>query len=538
MDTYGHPRVVPPRRRGYSHRPIIVVSDDVGLTDSGQYVENLLQFARKNPSHLWITYKPSDLVFQLLEVYESDPTFRLGGGGIAPPKDGRPWVQKIKLTTFGWDTPGKRKQARHILTSPGAYFGGDIPARGVVPDTLPDLLSWAIGLRGWCKEHDIPLGRSLSNLSASIARDRRFWPDARGRVPRATNERVRPYLPGAKVTSTDHTGYYPHVFAIDQRRSYHTIASEIALPDPTTLYARGFFTNPDCGKVWTRPGQRLYKRTTQQPGLYALLVSIPVSARAQDKELTLPCLVESVRGANGNPCRVIYVWSPELREVERDTRVTIIGLVAAWTSTIPEAGLRDFALWARSQIDARPDLARWLKPTLHGVYGLLAARPVDLIRAELHMRNGEDYPIYYNGRRLVLQARRMHHVSPITNVAVLGVLQAELRVRTLEMARYLRSHGGRILRIHADGIHCQIGQLPLYDEARWSCEELTHVRYLDDVTFVSAEKIVAPGRSGGPRDRIQRIRDRARHLRTSVQASAHDAKSAIITDDANLPSEV
>lgn len=512
---YGHPRVVKPRKRGYKHKPIIAVVETIGLTDTGEYVDDLPMFAMRHDSHLWVTFDVPQVVLSMVDTHGENPAFRLGGGGVAPPEDGSPYIDRVKLTTFGFATPGKRHTARHVIVSPGYYMGGEATARTKLERTLPALLTFATALREWCESQDIPIARSLAGIGSSLARDARFWPDTRGRVPRATNEQVRPYLPGSHVECAVTNTHHKHVLTIDQRRAYHTIATEIALPDPTSLYARGYFRNPGNHRVWTTPGDRVYERTINQPGLYALLVRID---RAAPHNLILPYLQESTwevenrKTSDHGAAHIVYVWSPEMRELRIDPRVTILGMTAAWTSRIPEVGLADYARWARKQIDTRPDLKQWLKPTLHGMYGLLASKPANLIRAELNMRGGVDHHVYYSGRKLELKAKTIRHVSPITNVCVLGVLQAELRVRTLEMARDLRSHGREILRLHSDGIHFTPGQVPMYDETRWELGELTNVRYFDAVTYISNERVVAPGRGGDDAHRIQRIRERAESL--------------------------
>lgn len=533
---YGHPEVVKPRQRGYKHRNIIIYTNSKGcVTEHGEVISDPFAFARKaKEPYLWVCYDVSDLVIGLLDRYGESEDFRMGATGVAPPpmaaavrstdnrdkllaeardvmadyrkyvsdsryvskgKKTEAYIQKITPSTFGWHEKGKRRQGRHMIVNPALYTAGGIAASQlVIPNTPAELTRWATGMREWCKENDLPIGRSLSSIGASLSRDARFWPNDRGRVPSATNEKVREYLPGVTVKCEDRYSFHGHVLTLDQRRAYHTIAKETPLPDPTTLYARGYFYNPTkTDRLWTYPGRKVYERTLKQPGLYALLVRV----RNRD-EMALPCVQE--RGE-----RIVFVWSPEVRELDRDPRVTIIGMRAAWTSTKVEEGLATYGAWALEQIAENPDLAAWLKPSLHSMYGLLAAKPTVLLRAELHMANGVDYPIYYNGRKVPFKAMLIPHTSAVTNVCVLGVLQAELRVRTLEMARHLVAAGAKILRIHSDGLHFTVAQLPTYDEARWKLEEIHSVHYFDDVTYICDERIVAPGRHGSDDDRLKRI---------------------------------
>lgn len=102
--------------------------------------------------------------------------------------------------------------------------------------------------------------------------------------------------------------------------------------------------------------------------------------------------------------------------------------------------------------------------------------------------------------------------SATTNVAALGTLQAEIRQRSLKMARALSEEGVEVLHIHADGIHVA-GALPLLTD-EWSITPATNLSYIDRVSWTSEERDVLPGR-----DECQRIELR-KHLRRMHQNAA------------------
>jgi hypothetical protein len=87
---------------------------------------------------------------------------------------------------------------------------------------------------------------------------------------------------------------------------------------------------------------------------------------------------------------------------------------------------------------------------------------------------------------------------------MLGVLQAEIRARTMRLANSLIVEGVDVLHIHADGIHTT-GKLPFLSND-WSVEPRTNLRYVDRVSWLADEGDTLPGR-----DVQQRIETR-RHL--------------------------
>lgn len=491
------PLVVLPRQRGYTHRPIIAVADGVGVTEHGEVVTNLASFALTDP-HIWITHDPTELLNYMLEHFRDFLTYT-----FTESRD--PEIEltlnSARLATFGFAPDsifsltyaGARRKALHTVWHPSRMFSTPRMAADMIGGTHQDLLRFAVDVRDWCKQENIPLRASLPSIAAALMRDKRFWPNPRGRVPRATNERIRRYLPGvyqerrAPLNET-----FPTAIALDQSRAYHRVAQQVPLPDTTNLYARGYFNDPDnAPELWAPADSELYKRTISQPGIVAVIAS---GRPVRKGEWRAPV-------CDGRERRVRYLWTNELDTASLHG-LTIEGIVAAWTSDIPDDGIAAYGKWAESQIDSADAFRQqWLKPTLHALYGLLGSRPRDLY---IGRRYGSGTPdiITVRGYAYPVNQTAVPASAPsTTNVAALGMLQAEIRQRTLELANH---YSDDVLHVHADGMHLRARQLHFLPEG-WTAETVTALEYLDDVSWISDERDVLPGR-----DAIARLNLRKR----------------------------
>lgn len=492
---------VKPRRGGYKHRDIIVVVDGVGLTENGEVIEDLIDFAMRKDSHIFMVSDPAHLLNTMLKSHAPDFNYQLVDSRESDVPAGCATMSNPRLTRFGWNKTGgrgrstmkgKRKgKGMHIVWSIMDMMRD--PTNVLGTGTPGDMLHFAKDVRDWCKEYNLPLPTALSGIASSLLRDERFYPEARGRVPRATNERVRPFLPG--VYSELRAKPYrtiPAAVSLDQRRAYHKAAQAVPLPDPNTLFARGYFQVPDDAPLWCGKGDMVYNRTVDQPGL----VLARATSRITHKHETRPPAI------NYTGTRDVYLWTNEINLCET-TGLQIEGLIAAWTSTNKDHGLARYGAWAEEAIDnASPYRSKWLKPTLHAAYGLLGARARDLhiahrlgrAAAALYLIGGHSFPVH----ETVLP----NTAPPTTNVPALGVLQAEIRASTMKLANDLIMEGVDVLHVHADGIHVN-GKLPLLNLDDWSIEPRTNLHYLDRVSWLADEGDTLPGR-----DQQQRLATR------------------------------
>lgn len=479
------------------------------MTESGEVFTDLSTLI-DGPPHIWVTWDDVELLNAARDLYGDALRFNLVRTEDPEIKVGVTGDSRIMSFGLPWRGEGKRNRLLHQVWNPGRMFSTPKRAAETVGHSHGDLLKFATDVREWCKEQNLPLKASLPGLGSSLLRDKRFWPDDRGRVPRATNERVRRHLPGVyQERRARLLAPYSSAVALDQERAYHRAAQQVPTPNPTNLYARGYFDDPESApELWAPRNSELYRRVTAQPGL----VAVVASSRPRRKGEWRPPVCE------GRERGVRYVWTNELPHAERHG-LQVEGIVAAWTSEDADPGLPKYGAWAEEQIKSSSEYRKaWLKPTLHSLYGLLAARPRDIFIARSH-GNG-DPEIYtvrgyaYNVKQTVLP----NTTSPTVNVPMLGVLQAEIRARTLALAD---GYGEAVLHVHADGMHLDAVQLE-FVPAGWTAEPITNLRFLDDVSWTSDQRDVLPGRTGDQRHAIRRrrvYRGRGHNPPTYISAS-------------------
>lgn len=502
------PRVVNPRTRGYVHRFIVAVRDGIAIDEFGEVIDTPTTFAAANEGHIWIVDDPAWILTIMIDAHADHPDFNYQ---IVTSEDDEPVrMVKSRITRFGFrckhepddparaSCPYRRRRAMHSVWSPADL--SPTPNKLLTDYTHGSLLELAIDIRGWCKEQNLPLPSTLAGIANSLLRDARFWPDSRGRVPRATNEKIRPFLPGV-YSELRAPRYERHrnAVAVDQRTAYHVAAQEVPTPDPTSLFARGYFNCPATSPLWALPGTELYIRTIRQPGI----VYVQVQVHHLRKHQVRP---PAVKNHGRYRCAL---WTNEIPFCEANG-VTIEGITAAWTATRPDEGMPRYGAFAARQItEASEFRKRWLKPTLHALYGLLATRPrrvkVGHLRGTSQHEGiarigfGHEFPVRQSDLGVIQ--------PPTANVAALGTLQSEIRKRSLELARYVLEAGGSVLHIHADGLHISGDDMPLLPDG-WRTEPLTHLQYIDEQSWTSHERDCLPGRD--ERIRVETIR----HLAT------------------------
>jgi hypothetical protein len=487
---------VKPRRRGYRHRDIIVINDAAGFTEHGEIIDDIIEFAMVRDSHIFVTMDPAGLLNIMLRSHGPDFNYQIIESREADVPEGMATMSSARVTRFGWNRMGKGKRkgkAMHIVWSITDMMRD--PSK-VLNDGSPEsMMKFAIDVRDWCKDNNLPIPTALSGIASSLLRDERFYPDARGRIPRATNERMRPLLPGvyselrAKPSVT-----HRMAVSLDQRRAYHRAAQSTPMPDSTTLFARGYFNVPDNAPIWAPKGDPVYTRTIAQPGVVLVRA---LSRPTMPKNETRPPAIDYANVQD------VYLWTNEVDLCE-STGLDIQGIIAAWTSTNHDEGMPRYGAWAEETIDGASEYrAAWLKPTLHALYGLLAARPRDLrIGHRLGTGARAKYILGLGHTFQVHETRLGAQSSPTVNVPMLGVLQAEIRARTMRLANSLIVEGVDVLHIHADGIHTT-GKLPFLSND-WSVEPRTNLRYLDRVSWLADEGDTLPGRDMRARVELRR----------------------------------
>lgn len=470
------------------------------LTEAGDTKGNIPAYVRAAEPTVFVVSDPSAFLAELEGAFQYDPDWYYSLTRTHT-EFGDYGTTRVKLRAFGfrsegkWNGRGRRRQRLHQCWDPRGM--SPAPAHTLFDTsaaiTHETLMGWALDIREWAQSQDLELRNAFAGYASQLLRDERFYPEARRRVPRATNERARGYLPG-NLTSihTDATTITYNVSNIDQRSAHHRIVQEVALPDANTLFARGHFTNPDTAPtVWAYRGSPLYERTIRQHGLLCVGMH---SRRTLKHEFRLK--VQDYQGYQR-----VYIWSNALPFLESNGS-RIEAIYAAWTSTSADSGLPRYGQWAQNQIEhSAAARAQWLKPLLHSTYGLLAARPRPVEVGHKRAKGGRLSRFLLGAREFEILATILPNWQPpIANVIQRGMIDTETQLRSLTMAQHLTAHGCKVLHIHTDGIHVT-GQLPLLPST-WTVKPLTRVSYLDRQSWVADEKQCLPGRDAQRRQEI------------------------------------
>lgn len=464
------------------------------LCENGSRKGDIPRYVRTAEPTVFVTPDPSTLLAQLCETFQYDPNWHytltranqeIEGLGIA----------RVKLRTFGFRGEGIRHQRLHQCWDPRSI--SPTPFHRLIEGdvTHESLLAWAVDVREWAREHDLELRNAFAGYAAQLLRDSRFYPEPRRRVPKATNEKARPSLPGNLIELYVPPGPLSYdVTSIDQRSAHHRIVQSLRLPSSNSLYARGYFGDPErAPEYWGERGDSNYERTVREPGL----LFVGMHSRFTGKnEYRLPV-------QNFNGYRRCFVYTNMVPFIEA-TGSHVEGIFAAWTSDTLDTGLARYGKWAQAEIEsALTNRKRWLKPLLHSTYGLLAARPRPLEIGHRQARGGRREKFLLGAREFDVRMIALKEWQPvIVNVIQRGMIESETQIRSLRMARQLSTAGCRVLHIHTDGLHVE-GQLPLLP-ADWSVTGLTKVTYIDRVSWVSEERECLPGRDQQTRMEVVR----------------------------------
>lgn len=373
---------------------------------------------------------------------------------------------------------------------------------------LATLYRWADAVRCFCMEQGLKVSTTRGGVAKQLLRDPRFYPEPRRKVPKATNDRLREQLPGNhyELAAEPHQLYAGTY--LDQMSSHHTIAADIPLPSSNDLYARGYFRNL-TDAPWARPGTRRYDRVVSELGVLYVKIRVPdrgdlrwrppwampVSPPMEEQRERI---TEEEAAMKDRRERLAWVYTNELRLMEL-YGVEILYVVAAWTSPTADQGIQKYAQWAKAYLAGSTDITRaWLKPTLLTLYGMLATRPRAPIAGWWRAEKGKPTPLPIGRSLLPAQIKEApNEGEPSTNhVLQRGMIEAEMRARSLELARELEAGGYNVLCIYADAVMVESPagrELPLIPGYWRPKGALNLLRFLDETHFTSHEMTRLPG---------------------------------------------
>lgn len=513
------PPIVRPRKPFDESRYVIAVArGQVLLESTGEVFDRaeLPNLVATEPSSIIACENAAALLMQLNERFGTWPIW---SWRVTPvirrvyrqhAQTNRPTEAKDAVVNyFGFryeSESGRTKTHYHYPIDTLTFLSGNSGAEFTGFD-VQQMLAWGVDVRNFCAENRMKISATSGGLAAQLLRDARFSP-ARRKVPKATNARARDHLPGNHYElfipedTTVRNAYY-----LDMRGAHHYAASQVTFPNPDRMYGRGLFRHPPeivTGYPWARHGSPKYRSVMNTHGLFLLRINVP-SHLQKSKTAFPPPWLRKPAGI-----RHAWVYSNEFPLLARHS-VSVEGVEAAWTASTSSDHLNRYAAFATAETATMDDRRkRWAKPTLLAVYGLLAARPrtrefgypADHARVAL---KGEAKLYPTHGGMLAVSAlstsREME--SPVVNVILRGMIEAQVRMEVLTLARDLHSRGIEILALYADSVIVRpTAALPLLPPPWTVKTELTRLTFFNPVSFVSDELERLPGLTPEGRARL------------------------------------
>lgn len=487
-------RTVKPRGRTYKRLPVIAIHKQQTLNEQGEVgtVAELVEALPTMPATLFVKYMAADFVAALDITYAKDyPTWqwqaRESEKAITR-SDGVRVAARITTTIAFFGFKGGNY---HKIIDPVTMYARNIDVIWPSEEsTIVRLLSWGMALRDFCDTNSIDVRPSTGGISAQFLTDKRFYPDARRKVPRSTNDSVREELPGNYYNLSvrpgperEYTAYY-----LDQHRAHHTHARDTPMPHANGLYAIGRFQDQEAV---------VFERTWDDfCGLYCLDLIPPATSNRLMRDWLRHQPQEQLLGKR-------YVYSNELTLL-RDNGYTVAGVRAAWGSHRQDCGLSEYARWAMGQLDDYSD-AQWLKPLLLSAYGVLATRPKIAETVYKQCKKGEAVTLLVGQNKLRgTRVKGRYKIEPrIANVLHRGMIEAGTRVESLYYAIHLEQKGYQVLSVYADAVIVKVDDdqpLPLIVDPWRLKDTLHHLQFINTQAFQSGEMTRLPGVAGVSRD--------------------------------------
>lgn len=347
-------------------------------------------------------------------------------------------------------------------------------------------------------------------LAARMLKASPEWEQGRHGAPRFVNDIGRLHLPG------NHYGLgiptkevIRRALYLDQDGAHHAAAAAAPIPHPHHIRERGNAHALSEGSIkpWAHNSSPLLRELQDEHyGLFACLLTVgnvPNSLRHM-----VPRWMQQAG------TRVVYLHSNEWWYLTLQW-VQLNYVVCAWTSTVKDPAIPEYARWAKEAAkDFRP-----LKPTLLAAYGMLAVKHDNVSVTYWGGPNvatrGMRTAIPVAGHMRELQWRREADAKgPSTaHVIARGIIEAETRLRSLQYAWELHSAGLRVLSVYVDGIMVEGDSVPLVPPG-WSVKTgLTDLMFYAPNSYVSMEEEKLPGI---PKDDLDRRRS-ARSLPAVVR---------------------
>lgn len=503
-------------RRNYQHGLVVVHQGMVFHLHQDQQIafqyqpDIFSEYIRKIPSALIVGCHIATKVKDVADYWaDSAVHFQVSATPVSNPGNAKDWAlilgdelaayrpnqdleraifnNGIHIKFIGWKTKAHAAyEPKHYVVDP-YLFAHQLPHSFRKFD-LRKMIEWSAELLEWFEDNDIMPAPAYHKVSAQLLRT--FFNE--GPNPNL-NERLRPALPG------NHYRYfanpklcYPEVIEVDQSSAHHHSALDLAFPLKHSLrvYAHNDFPEDHA---LIRPGTQKWDAVTSRPGLH--LMKLHARFHGYLRQFYIPPF-------DDGGTHVAWVYSNELDYMLNECEITPEYIIASFVSEERDVQPNFYARYALNQIAiASPVIKAWLKPTLLSTYGMLGARPFEPTQVQLQ-GNGDEHD-FHVGRNRYMKMR--YSKSPIgyaryANIMHRGLIEAETRKRTLQMARYLHELDYKVLAIYADGVYVAGNRkdLPLLDAVagNWRIKELTHAYFPKSGQVICDQYEKLPGMIG------------------------------------------
>lgn len=495
--------VVNPRKRvTNAERPVIAAGTVYGTycDENGEVgnLADLFSLLRKMPMSLIVCNDSAEFLTQMHEKWSFDPQWQFR---ITPilrdlyqpklPKGRGTKLHTMAVNFFGWSDPnkkntggrsGKKKNHYHLIIDPCTFSSYKLHDDGEY-ETLPQLLSWGLSIKEFCVIEGIRLKPTQGGTARQFLQDDRFYPEPRRKVPRATNDKVRGFLPGNFYEERGRHLIYDGLY-IDQSKAHHYHSLNCTFPHPDSLYAYGCFHKMESDwRLRARP-----KRVKSfLDGFHGVIYG-----RLRYEQRPYRWVPEYL-----SPERIQHPvgWFTCERDMLWSLGVEIIDIIGAWGSREIDTGLNQFAEWSLKRLGNNPPA--WMKTLLLSTYGSLACKPraVEFGFAKAVKGNPRKFRTNSGEFTATMLSPKTAGEPSTNNVLHRGIIEAATRTESLMFANYLQSKGVHVLCIYADAVIIEKprGELPLIPDPWRIKTTLTNLRFLSSNAFQADEMTKIPG---------------------------------------------
>ncbi len=493
--------IVSPQPRYDETRPVIAITAHAILTEAGDLWrdeptprESLRRIFKDSPPSLVACDRALPVLAELAELFADDPRFQFEIFSMPKEAYNPEWqalgvravTETLVVNRVGLRVANRgQKGLWHLLLDCVDMTGG-IPEALIQASTRVDaLMKWGCLMRKLVREFDLRVRPTNGGIASQLLRSRRFYPDARRRVPRQTNASCRPGLRGNHYdySQLDPATTYVNVLEIDQRNAHHFAAATVELPHSDSLYARGSFQHPEKpvrGTGWLH-GSRGFEREISRCGMFLVELHKP-----RPKVRFAPSFLMRDE-------RPVLICSNEIPHLEA-IGWSVYRLIASWTGDPepPDRGISAYAEYCLALSEATPP-AEWavMKRTLLTLYGMLGATEKQITRYYRQSRSDlEPTEIKVGAHSLSALASKPRATQPFTaNVVQRAMIEAETAWCSINLAN---SIDNGVLAIYADAIYVQTDAPPLL-AAPWRIKN-----EMATATFPKPAVVIGTTKSGKP----------------------------------------